>query len=182
MRPVCVGLGQVGLYIGLLDSLTFYIRRFIGYRVWRLLHYLSFLFYLLVLFHGFFSGTDSSAPWAIALYLGSVVSLFPPAFLDDIIALAVRWYVRSRLRYADVIEWFTERDFVLCSPRVRESAAPCTLLPMLPNVFTTAWRGAKRRKRSHLALARCQPRLCPHGVRRSRVRLPSRVPTHWGPS
>ncbi|MBA3946515.1 MAG: ferric reductase-like transmembrane domain-containing protein [Herpetosiphonaceae bacterium] len=74
-RPLWVGLGQVGLYIGLLVSLTFYIRRFIGYRVWRLLHYLSFAFYLLVLFHGFFSGTDSGAPWAVGLYLSSVVSL-----------------------------------------------------------------------------------------------------------
>ena len=27
-------------------------------------------------------------------------------FPDDVIALAVRWYVRYRLSYADVVEWF----------------------------------------------------------------------------
>jgi transposase-like protein len=31
---------------------------------------------------------------------------------DDLIALAVRWYARSRLSYADVAEWFTERGFL----------------------------------------------------------------------
>jgi transposase-like protein len=31
------------------------------------------------------------------------------AFSDDIIALAVRWYVRYRLSYADVAEWLAER-------------------------------------------------------------------------
>ena len=31
------------------------------------------------------------------------------SFPDDLIALAVRWYVRYRLSYADVVEWFAER-------------------------------------------------------------------------
>src|SRR5207248_3344663 len=30
-------------------------------------------------------------------------------FPDDVIALAVRWYVRYRLSYADVVEWLAER-------------------------------------------------------------------------
>jgi transposase-like protein len=32
-------------------------------------------------------------------------------FPDDVIALAVRWYVRFRLSYADVAEWLAERGF-----------------------------------------------------------------------
>jgi transposase, IS6 family len=31
------------------------------------------------------------------------------AFPDDIIALAVRWYIRYRLSYAEVSEWLAER-------------------------------------------------------------------------
>ena len=31
------------------------------------------------------------------------------AFANDVIALAVRWYVRYRLSYADVAEWLAER-------------------------------------------------------------------------
>src|SRR3712207_6411463 len=34
-------------------------------------------------------------------------------FPDDVIALAVRWYVRYRLSYADVVEWFAERGLVV---------------------------------------------------------------------
>jgi transposase-like protein len=30
-------------------------------------------------------------------------------FADDVIALAVRWYVRYRLSYADLAEWLSER-------------------------------------------------------------------------
>ena len=35
------------------------------------------------------------------------------AFPDDLIALAVRWYLRYRLSYADVVEWFAERGLVV---------------------------------------------------------------------
>ena len=34
-------------------------------------------------------------------------------FPNDVIALAVRWYVRYRLSYADVVEWFPERGPVV---------------------------------------------------------------------
>lgn len=34
-------------------------------------------------------------------------------FPDDVIALGVRWYVRYRLSYADVVEWFAERGLVV---------------------------------------------------------------------
>ncbi len=34
-------------------------------------------------------------------------------FPNDVIALAVRWYVRYRLRYADVVEWLAERGITV---------------------------------------------------------------------
>jgi transposase-like protein len=36
-----------------------------------------------------------------------------PAFPDDVIALAVRWYVRYRLSYAEVSEWLAERGVLV---------------------------------------------------------------------
>ncbi len=35
------------------------------------------------------------------------------AFPNEVIALAVHWYVRYRLSYADVVEWFAERGLVV---------------------------------------------------------------------
>src|ERR671933_2647036 len=34
-------------------------------------------------------------------------------FADDVIALAVRWYVRYRLSYADLVEWLAERGMAV---------------------------------------------------------------------
>ena len=39
----------------------------------------------------------------------STRACFHPACPDDVIALAVRWDVRYRLRYADVVAWVAER-------------------------------------------------------------------------
>jgi transposase-like protein len=35
------------------------------------------------------------------------------SFPNDVIALAVRWYVQYRLSYADVVEWLAERGVVV---------------------------------------------------------------------
>lgn len=74
-KPTWVGLGQIGFYIWALVALSFYVRATIGQKTWRLLHYLTFGLYFLGLFHGLFSGTDSSAGWAQQFYWFSGASL-----------------------------------------------------------------------------------------------------------
>ena len=61
-----------------LVALSFYVRKTIGHRLRRLIHYLSFVVFLLALIHGLMSGTDSNANWTHWLYWassGSVVFL-----------------------------------------------------------------------------------------------------------
>ncbi len=67
-RPFWVGIGQIGFYTLALVGLSYYVRRSLTPRVWRLIHYLSFLTFLLVLVHGVTSGSDSAQPWAIGIY------------------------------------------------------------------------------------------------------------------
>lgn len=67
-RPIWVGLGQLAFYLMAIVCLSFYVRRRIGTRTWRLIHYLGFTTYLLALWHGVFSGTDSGTGWARSLY------------------------------------------------------------------------------------------------------------------
>ena len=67
-RPLWVGFGQVSLYLLAIVSFSFYVRRKITPRVWRLIHYLSYLTFILALAHGIASGTDSSAGWVNAMY------------------------------------------------------------------------------------------------------------------
>jgi predicted ferric reductase len=74
-HPFWVGLGQLGFYLWVIVALSFYIRKTVGQKTWRLLHYLSFAMYMMGLFHSLFSGTDSSTVWAQAYYWFSFGSL-----------------------------------------------------------------------------------------------------------
>lgn len=87
-RPFWVGIGQVGFYIWAILSFSFYIRARIGQKTWRVLHYASFLMYILGLLHGLFSGTDTSEVWAQWYYWisgGSLLFLFVYRVLSAIV-------------------------------------------------------------------------------------------------
>jgi sulfoxide reductase heme-binding subunit YedZ len=71
--PLGVALGQVGFYLMAVVVGSFYVRRRIGQRAWRMLHYLTFLAFAGSTAHGLMAGTDSTAPWAWWLYVGSSV-------------------------------------------------------------------------------------------------------------
>lgn len=76
-RPLWVGLGQLGFYVWLLVTLSFYVRSGIGQKTWRLIHYASFAMYLLGVFHGVFSGTDTGVGWVQKYYwISSGILLF----------------------------------------------------------------------------------------------------------
>jgi DMSO/TMAO reductase YedYZ heme-binding membrane subunit len=67
-RPIWVGIGQVSLAISLLVLLSFYVRRRIGQRRWRSLHYLSFVAFLGATVHGLMAGTDTAASGVVVGY------------------------------------------------------------------------------------------------------------------
>jgi predicted ferric reductase len=67
-EPVWVGAGQLGLYALTAVSLSFYVRRRITHRMWRLIHFLSFAVFAMVMAHGIQSGSDSGSAWAQAMY------------------------------------------------------------------------------------------------------------------
>jgi predicted ferric reductase len=73
--PVALGLGQLGLVLMALVTASSYLRKQIGNRTWRVLHLTSFAAFALALLHGIWSGSDSGALWAIALYAGSALSV-----------------------------------------------------------------------------------------------------------
>jgi predicted ferric reductase len=74
-RPFWVGMGQLAFYTWAILALSFYIRPVIGQKSWRFLHYASFGMYLMGIFHGLFSGTDTNASWAQNYYWISAGSL-----------------------------------------------------------------------------------------------------------
>lgn len=74
-RPMWVGVGQVGLYLTLLVVASFSVRRRIGQRTWRRLHYLTFLIAMGTTLHGLMAGSDSGAPFALPMYGAGMVAM-----------------------------------------------------------------------------------------------------------
>jgi sulfoxide reductase heme-binding subunit YedZ len=84
-RPLWVGIGVIAFYLTLLVTVTFYLRKQIGMKAFRVIHYTSLLAYFAAVLHAVMSGTDSSLPAVSLLYLGtSAVVVF----------LTVYWLVR----------------------------------------------------------------------------------------
>ena len=74
-RPGWVGIGQVAFYVWGLILLSFYLRKRIKEKNWRLLHYLGYVCFLAVMVHSIFSGTDTQTAWFNYLYWFSGASL-----------------------------------------------------------------------------------------------------------
>ncbi|GBD86034.1 ferric reductase like transmembrane component [bacterium BMS3Abin02] len=77
-EPVAIALGIVALYGMVLTTFTFYVRRRIGQKVWRGIHYLTYGVFSAALIHSIEAGTDSHGIFAVALYGGTtlVIAIF----------------------------------------------------------------------------------------------------------
>jgi sulfoxide reductase heme-binding subunit YedZ len=59
-RPLAVGLGTLTFWIMLLVALSFPVKKWLGHRRWKLLHYTSYAGFFLVTAHALFAGTDAN--------------------------------------------------------------------------------------------------------------------------
>jgi predicted ferric reductase len=80
-RPLWVGIGIIAFYLTLLVTVTFYLRKQISMKAFRIIHYTSLLAYFAAVIHALMSGTDSSLPALSLLYLvTSAVVVFLTVF------------------------------------------------------------------------------------------------------
>lgn len=87
-RPIWVGIGQVAFYLWAAVTASFYVRKQIGKKAWRIIHFASYASFLGILLHGLFSGTDSTSVWAQGLYWFSGGSLLLLTVYRVLISLA----------------------------------------------------------------------------------------------
>ena len=76
-EPLWVGAGQVGLYFSLIVTVSIYVKKR-AQRLWRVLHYASFVAFVLITLHGLNSGSDSKLVVMQAVYglsLAGIVGL-----------------------------------------------------------------------------------------------------------
>jgi DMSO/TMAO reductase YedYZ heme-binding membrane subunit len=86
-HPVWTGIGIIGGWLAAIFTFSFYVRRWIGNRAWRLLHRWTLGAYVLSVCHTIGSGTDASSPWLIAtviaitmpIIFGATYRFLPPS-------------------------------------------------------------------------------------------------------
>ncbi len=66
-RPLFTGLGIIAGWLGLILGLSFYVRKRIGTRIWRALHRLTIVVYLLALLHVVGAGTHGRSLWMVTM-------------------------------------------------------------------------------------------------------------------
>ena len=71
-RPVSVAIGVLAAELMLLVYVSFALRRLIGTRTWRRLHWATYLIFGAATIHGLAAGTDTVQPWAFGIYLGAI--------------------------------------------------------------------------------------------------------------
>lgn len=71
-RPLPVALGVVAGWLFALLTVSFWLRKRIGVKNWRRLHWLTYGLFFLTTLHGVLSGTDTARPWTRDLYLGAL--------------------------------------------------------------------------------------------------------------
>jgi predicted ferric reductase len=75
-RPEYMALGLLALLVMALTAASFYLRRVIGYRLWRFLHYGTFFAFLAAFGHGIGAGADSGSDWVKYLYAATGLIVF----------------------------------------------------------------------------------------------------------
>jgi sulfoxide reductase heme-binding subunit YedZ len=74
-RPVAVTFGVFAAELMAVVYWSFSLRRRIGPRTWRRLHWLAYAVFLGATVHGLAAGTDTGRGWADAIYLGAAGSV-----------------------------------------------------------------------------------------------------------
>jgi predicted ferric reductase len=73
--PLWTGLGVVGGWMAALLGLTFYVRRWIGPKLWRQMHRWTLAVYALAVVHTLGAGTDARSVWLVAIVIATVAPL-----------------------------------------------------------------------------------------------------------
>jgi len=99
-RPLWTGLGVLAAELAGLIVISFPLRKRIGVRAWRRLHWATYGVFAAATLHGLAAGTDTTRPWVFALYLAAVGSVIF-ATACRVLARPVRPIQKGRVRVPD---------------------------------------------------------------------------------
>ena len=129
-RPLWMGLGALAFDLLLALVLTSLIRRRLGYRSWRAIHWLAYLSWPVAVLHGLGTGTDTKAWWMLALTVACMAVVV--AFVLLRIARAADSPVRAPALALSVAAPLGIAIFTLAGPLqrgwARHAGTPASLL------------------------------------------------------
>ena len=74
-KPLWTGLGIIGGWLAALLGLSFYVRRWIGPKLWRKMHRWTLAVYALAVVHTLGAGTDARSLWLLVILIATVAPL-----------------------------------------------------------------------------------------------------------
>lgn len=74
-RPVWLGLGAVAFDLLIALAITSLVRRRLGYRSWRAIHWLAYASWPIAVLHGLGTGSDVKSAWLMALTVACVAAV-----------------------------------------------------------------------------------------------------------
>lgn len=72
-RPIWLSLGIIATELSIAAGASVWVRKWIGYRTWHVLHLMAYPIFFMSLLHAIGTGSDTKTSWATALYIGSFV-------------------------------------------------------------------------------------------------------------
>ena len=95
-RPLWLGMGTVATELLVAIAVTSVLRRWIGRRTWRLVHWTAYASWPVAVVHGLGTGSDAQAPWMIGITAACVTAVL----LAVVTRLGAGWRSRLPLRLA----------------------------------------------------------------------------------
>ncbi len=68
-RPLWLSLGIIGAELAVASGASVWVRKWIGYRAWHVLHLMAYPIFFMSLLHGVGTGSDTKTTWMTAIYI-----------------------------------------------------------------------------------------------------------------
>jgi methionine sulfoxide reductase heme-binding subunit len=149
-RPLWLGLGTLSFDILLALVVTSLLRRRVGYRGWRLVHWLAYASWPVAVLHGLGTGSDTKVWWMLVLTAACVAAVTIAILIRIYRSDTVRDGVRAPAATAAVVTPFALAIFTVAGPLAtgwaRRAGTPARLLAARP-ATPVATRGASATNR-----------------------------------
>jgi hypothetical protein len=135
-RPLWLGLGTLSFDLILAIAITSLIRRRLGYRTWRAVHWLAYASWPVAVLHGLGTGTDVKQWWMLGLTVICIVAVLAAVWARIARVSSEHSMMRAPATALAVITPIGLAIFTLAGPLqkgwARKAGTPSSLLPHAP--------------------------------------------------